>query len=64
MSNNINNNNNSYIALYPRKSLQARGAVHYQHQNPLDSQQQQQQQRKVPSTIKAYINIKLTKKPG
>ena len=32
-----NNNNNSYIALYPVNFLQARGAVHYQHQNPLDN---------------------------
>ena len=35
---NNNNNNNSYSAI-PRKNLQARGAVHYQHQNPLDNQQ-------------------------
>ena len=48
------NNNNSYIALYPVKFLQARGAVHYQHQNPLDNQ-------KSTNTINAYINIKLTK---
>ena len=41
----------------PCKNLQARGAVHYQHQNPLDNQ-------KSTSTINAYINIKLTKKPG
>ena len=34
---NNNNNNNSYIALYPVKNLQARGAVHYQRQNPLDN---------------------------
>ena len=34
----INSNNNSYIALYPVKKNQARGAVHYQHQNPLDNQ--------------------------
>ena len=38
----------------PLKNLQARGAVHYQHQNPLDSQ-------KSTSTINAYISIKLTK---
>ena len=50
------NNNNSDIALYP-KNLQARGAVHYQHQNPLDNQ-------KRTSTINAYINIKMTKKQG
>ena len=41
----------------PRKHLQARGAVHYHHQNPQDNQ-------KGTSTINAYINIKLTKKPG
>ena len=35
----------------PRKHLQARGAVHYQHQNPLDNQ-------KSTSAINAYINIK------
>ena len=40
-----------------RKHLQARGAVHYQHQNPLDNQ-------KSTSTINAYINIKMTKKAG
>ena len=37
----------------PRKNLQARGAVHYQHQNPLDNQ-------KSTSTINAYININMT----
>ena len=41
----------------PRKNTQALGAVHYQHQNPLDNQ-------KSTSTINAYINIKMTKKPG
>ena len=61
-NNNNNNNNNSYIALYPVKNLQARGAVHYQHQNPLDNQQQEQQES--TSTINAYINIKMTKKTG
>ena len=30
---NNNNSNNLYSAI-PRKKLQARGAVHYQHQNP------------------------------
>ena len=40
----------------PLKNLQARGAVHYQYQNLLDNQ-------KSTSTINAYINIKLTKKP-
>ena len=49
-------NNNSYSTI-PRKHLQARGAVHYQHQNPLDNQ-------KSTSTINAYINIKMTKKAG
>ena len=51
------NNNNSIYNAMPRKNLQARGAVHYQHQNPLDSQ-------KSTSTINAYINIKMTKKRG
>ena len=51
---NNNNNNNSNSAI-PRKNLQARGAVHYQHQNPLDNQ-------KSTSIINAYINIKMTKK--
>ena len=49
-------NNNSYSAIF-RKNLQARGAVHYQHQNQLDNQ-------KSTSTINTYINIKMTKKPG
>ena len=35
----------------PRKDLQSRGAVHYQHQNPLDNQTESK------STIKAYINM-------
>ena len=40
----------------PCNNLQARGAVHYQHQNPLDNQQES------TCTINAYINIKMTKK--
>ena len=40
-----------------RKDLQARGAVHYQHQNPLDNQKRK-------STIKAYVNIKMTSPPS
>ena len=46
----------------PCKNLQARGAVHYQHQNPLDNQQRTTKQTKSISTINAYINIKMTKK--
>ena len=53
---NNNNNNNSYNNAIPCKNLQARGAVHYQHQNTLDNQ-------KSTSTINAYINTKMTKKP-
>ena len=40
------------IQRYTRKNLQACGAVHYQHQNPLDNQ-------KRASTINVYINIKM-----
>ena len=39
----------------PRKNVQARGTVHYQHQNPLDNQ-------KSTSTVNAYINIKISDK--
>ena len=39
----------------PRKNLQARGAVHYQHQHPLDNQVSTG-----TSTINAYITIKMT----
>ena len=57
-NNSNNNNNNSYIALYSVKDLRARGAVHYQHQNPLDNQ-------KSTSTINAYIHqYQHDKKPG
>ena len=38
----------------PRTNLQACGAVHYQYQNPLDSQVSTS-----TSTINAYINIKM-----
>ena len=41
--------------LYPIQIYIACGAVHYQHQNPLDNQ-------KSTSTINAYININMTKK--
>ena len=50
------------IQRYTRKNVQARGAVHYQHRNPLDNQQQQQQEQESISTINAYINIKMKKK--
>ena len=40
-----------------RKDLQARGAVHYQHQNPLDNHKRK-------STINAYVNIKMTSPPA
>ena len=59
---NYNNNNNLLYSTIPRKNLQVRGAVHYQHQNLLDNQQQEEQES--TSTINAYINIKMTKKPG
>ena len=47
------NNNNLYNNI-PRKNLQACGAVHYQHQNPLYNQ-------KSASIINAYISINMTK---
>ena len=37
----------------PRKDLRARGAVHYQHQHPLDN-------KKSTATINAYSNINMT----
>ena len=48
-----NNNNNSYITLYP-VNIYKLVALHYQHQNPLDNQ-------KSTSIINAYININMTK---
>ena len=44
----------------PRKNVQARGTVHYQHQSPLDNPKKNP---KNTSTI-AHINIKMTKNPG
>ena len=42
----------------PRKNLQARGAVHYQHQNPLDNKHHQQQKYKYYKCIHQYQNDK------
>ena len=39
----------------PRKHVRAHGAVHYQHQNPLDS-------RKSTSTINAYTSVSTLQK--
>ena len=45
-----------------RTNLQARGTVHYQHQNPLDSQQQNTKTKKYKyyKCIHQMINIKMT----
>ena len=48
-----NNNNKFLYSAIPHQNLRVRGAVHYQHQNPLDNQ-------KSTSTIKAYISITIT----
>ena len=51
----------------PRKNLQARAAVHYQHQNPLDNQKSTTTSTIIlinSITINAYINIKMSKMPG
>ena len=59
----IQNNNNSYIALYPVKFLQARGAVHYQHQNPLVNPKKKYKY-SIPIHQYQNDNNKNNKKPG
>ena len=59
LTHNNNNNNNSYIALYPLKiyKLAALYIINIKIRLTINNKKK----KKIPSTINAYINIKMTK---